>query len=66
MSDPTKRKRGRPFGPAKLIADIHLWLPQELIDRVDAQRGEVPRVAVMRALLEAWVAQQEAAHAPRQ
>lgn len=51
------RSRGRPAGEP--TADVHLLLPVRLLAQLDARRGDVPRIALIRRLIEAWIAEQE-------
>lgn len=59
MSDQQQpgRSRGRPAGEP--TADVHLLLPIRLLARLDALRGDVPRLVLIRRILTDWIERQE-------
>jgi hypothetical protein len=47
------RPRGRPAGEP--TANVHLLVPVDLLKRFDAKRGDVPRLTMIRRLIQEWL-----------
>jgi len=50
-----KKRRGRPRGEVMTVP-VHLRLPQEQVDQLDAARGQQTRSEAIRAAISEWVA----------
>lgn len=53
-----KRKRGRPAASNEPNADIHILLPVTVLEQLDRARGRIPRLVLIRQILEEWLESQ--------